>query len=105
MSPGAILIDLLGSVLLLAFLLAALALFSPVVLTIDSESWEVRVRWLVALEYWRRLAGGDDVEVLPLREQRRGCLIGEHGILPAVRLVKLALWPAGVIEEVRGNGL
>lgn len=57
MSPGAIIIDLLGSVLLLALLLSALALFSPVVFTIDSENWEVRVRWLVALEYWRRLAG------------------------------------------------
>jgi len=57
MSPGAILIDLLGSVLLLALLLAALALFSPVVFTFDSENWEVRVRWLLTLEYWRRLAG------------------------------------------------
>lgn len=60
MSPGAIIIDLLGGVVLLALVLLALALFSPVVLTLDSENWEVRVRWLVALVYWRRLAGGGE---------------------------------------------
>jgi len=78
MSLGAIIVDLLGSILLLAFLLAALALFSPVVLTIDSENWEVRVRWLLALEYGRRLAGagGEELSIagrpidLPARTER-----------------------------------
>lgn len=60
MSWGAIITGLLGGVLLLAFLLTALALFSPVVFLIDSENWEVRVRWLVILEYWRRLARGEE---------------------------------------------
>ena len=59
MSFVAIIIVCVAGALLLALLLIAAALFSPVAFTIDSENWQVRVRWLAALEYWRRLPGTD----------------------------------------------
>jgi hypothetical protein len=45
----------LGFVLLMGVLLMAAALFSPLVITIDSANRQLRVRWLAALEYWRPL--------------------------------------------------
>jgi hypothetical protein len=45
----------LSVVVFLAVVLAAIAIFSPVVLIVDSAGGEVRLRWLVALEYWRPL--------------------------------------------------
>jgi hypothetical protein len=48
----------LGVLLLLALLLIAAALFSPLIFTLDSGTWQVRIRWLAAFEYWRPLPGG-----------------------------------------------
>ena len=47
----------LALIVFLSLVVAAIAIFSPVVLVVDSAGGEVRVRWLVALEYWRPLPG------------------------------------------------
>ena len=50
-----ILVVVLTIALFLALVVAAIAIFSPVVLVVDSAGGGVRLRWLVALEYWRPL--------------------------------------------------
>jgi hypothetical protein len=45
----------LALVVFLALGVAAVAIFSPVVLVVDSAGGVVRFRWLIALEYWRPL--------------------------------------------------
>jgi hypothetical protein len=50
-----ILLIVLAIILFLALVVAATAIFSPVVLVVDSAGGEVRLRWLMALEYWRPL--------------------------------------------------
>ncbi len=50
-----ILLIVLAVVVFLALLVTAIAIFSPVVLVVDTAGGEVRLRWLVALEYWRPL--------------------------------------------------
>jgi hypothetical protein len=50
-----ILLVVLTIALFLALVVAAIAIFSPVVLVVDSAGGGVRLRWLVALEYWRPL--------------------------------------------------
>jgi hypothetical protein len=57
MSLFTIFLVTLGALVTLAVLLAAFALFSPVVLAVDSASRELRVRWLRAVEYRRPLPG------------------------------------------------
>jgi hypothetical protein len=57
MSVLTIFLIALGALLSLGVLLAAAALFTPVVLTVDSTSGELQVRWLVAVEYRRPLPG------------------------------------------------
>lgn len=59
MSLAAMIVVSVAGLLLLALLPIVAALFTPVVFTLDSEKWQVRVRWLVALEYWRRLPGAN----------------------------------------------
>lgn len=66
MSLAGIVIVLAAGVLLLALLVTAAALFSPIVFIFDSENWQVRVRWLAVLEYWRRLPGKDGAEGLSI---------------------------------------
>jgi hypothetical protein len=56
-SLAAIVFVVLGAILLVALLLIAVALFVPLVCLIDSGTWQLRVRWLAALEYWRPLPG------------------------------------------------
>lgn len=55
MSIVAIVLVALGAAVLLALAIIALALFSPVVLSVNSETGQVRVRWFAALEYRRPL--------------------------------------------------
>ncbi|MDE3138002.1 MAG: hypothetical protein KGL59_15580 [Acidobacteriota bacterium] len=50
-----ILVTILAIFVLLVLVVTAVVIFSPVVLVVDSAGGEVRVRWLVALEYWRPL--------------------------------------------------
>ena len=61
------------SILFLALLLVILALFSPVILILDSKNWQLRVRYLAALEFWMVLPGGGG---------ERGISIA-HAYLPA----------------------
>jgi hypothetical protein len=54
---ASIVVIVLAGVLLAVLLALGVALFLPVVLLIDSENRQLRVRWLAALEYWRPLPG------------------------------------------------
>lgn len=58
MFPVSILFVVVGAVVTVTLLLIGAALFSPLVFTVDSMNWQVRVRWLAAVEYWRPLPGG-----------------------------------------------
>jgi len=58
-SLAGIIIAVAGGILLVALLLMSAALFSPIVFTFDSANWQLRIRWLVVVEYWRRLPGAD----------------------------------------------
>ena len=49
----------LGVVFCVALLLAAAALFSPIIVTFDSVARQVRVRWLSMVEYVAALPGGE----------------------------------------------
>lgn len=73
MSLVSIVLIALGAALLAVLLLTGVALFSPLVFTLDSGNWQVRVRWLGAMEYRRPLPGGK----------------GESGLLIAGRSVGL----------------
>jgi hypothetical protein len=55
MASLTILLIVLAIIVFLVLIAAAIAIFSPVVLVVDSAGGEVRLRWLVALEYWRPL--------------------------------------------------
>jgi hypothetical protein len=59
MSAVSILLIVLGAIVFAALVLIAVALFSPLVFTIDSANRRLRVRWLAALEYSRPLPGGE----------------------------------------------
>jgi hypothetical protein len=54
MSLAAIIFVCLGGAFIVLF---AAVLFSPLILIVDSQAGQLRVRWIAALEYWRPLPG------------------------------------------------
>jgi hypothetical protein len=54
-SPAAVVLIALAAIVPVGILLLAIALFIPVICTIDSAKWQMRLRWLAVLEYWRPL--------------------------------------------------
>jgi hypothetical protein len=84
----------LGVVLFAALLLVAAVLFTPFVFTIDSRSWQMRVRWLGTLEYWRPLPGAMGETGL--------CVAGRTFPLPA-RGARRKRKPAGAVRKPRNR--
>jgi len=59
MSLFTIVLIAFAAIVLLALAMASIAIFSPVVLVVDSAGRQVRVRWLFGLEYLRPLPGSE----------------------------------------------